>query len=123
MITAQIIKYWIFTLDGGWTSWSSWTSCNVTCGGGVKSRSRSCTNPKPSNGGAVCSGSTTQNLQCNGQLCPICKSLSFSFSFLKLLIKLKIKEWIISSMAAIQSDSCNKINWSTTVTIKLLLYC
>merc|ERR1712112_26651 len=36
-------------VDGGWSEWSS---CTTSCGGGVKKRS--CTNPKPANGGKDC---------------------------------------------------------------------
>ena len=47
--------------------WSTWSTCNKTCGGGTQTRT--CTNPSPSNGGADCSGSSSQS--CNNQGCPI----------------------------------------------------
>lgn len=50
-------------VNGGWTAWGA---CSVTCGGGTQSRT--CTNPSPANGGADCTGSSTQN--CNTQACP-----------------------------------------------------
>ena len=60
----------IFTVNGGWNGWGSWTSCTVTCEGGTKSRSRSCTNPKPSNGGKPCPGSSRDRPACNTNGCP-----------------------------------------------------
>lgn len=51
-------------VDGGWTGWST---CSLTCGGGTQTRS--CTNPSPANGGAACSGSSSQ--ACNTQSCSI----------------------------------------------------
>ncbi|KAJ8314516.1 hypothetical protein KUTeg_006666 [Tegillarca granosa] len=58
-------------IDGAWTSWGSWGSCTVTCGGGTQERSRSCTNPSPQYGGADCLGNTTDSMDCNTQICII----------------------------------------------------
>jgi hypothetical protein len=38
--------------------WSLWSSCNKLCGSGTKSRT--CTNPPPTNGGSSCSGINTR---------------------------------------------------------------
>ena len=51
-------------LKGGW---SNWGACSATCGGGTQTRT--CTNPAPANGGAYCSGASSQS--CNNQLCPV----------------------------------------------------
>lgn len=51
-------------IDGGW---SDWGACSKTCGGGIQDRS--CGNPAPANGGADCSGASSQ--ACNTQPCPI----------------------------------------------------
>nr|XP_022339841.1 semaphorin-5B-like isoform X4 [Crassostrea virginica] len=58
-------------IDGQWTSWGSYGSCTVTCGGGLQSRSRSCTNPAPLYGGASCAGSSSSSQACNTHNCPI----------------------------------------------------
>ncbi|XP_053390870.1 coadhesin-like, partial [Mercenaria mercenaria] len=42
--------------NGGWTNWDSWSTCSLTCGGGIQSRSRTCTNPRPSVLGQNCIG-------------------------------------------------------------------
>ncbi len=50
-------------VNGGWSDWSS---CSASCGGGT--RTRSCNNPSPANGGSTCSGAGTES--CNNQSCP-----------------------------------------------------
>ena len=59
-------------VNGGYSDWKPYGVCSKTCGGGVQTRSRTCTNPPPSNGGEDCSGlgpdSTTR--ECNNQECP-----------------------------------------------------
>ena len=55
--------------NGGWTKWGAYTACTKTCGGGTKSRSRSCTNPRPFGGGRECSGTNKQTVSCNSYAC------------------------------------------------------
>ena len=59
------------SVDGVWNTWSTWDSCTQTCGGGTKSRNRTCIF-KPDNGphGADCTGNTTDVVDCNTQQCP-----------------------------------------------------
>nr|XP_022335242.1 semaphorin-5B-like [Crassostrea virginica]XP_022335250.1 semaphorin-5B-like [Crassostrea virginica]XP_022335258.1 semaphorin-5B-like [Crassostrea virginica]XP_022335266.1 semaphorin-5B-like [Crassostrea virginica] len=42
------------TIHGHWSEWTSWSKCSTTCGNGQQTRSRSCTNPPPMNGGEDC---------------------------------------------------------------------
>nr|XP_061818785.1 A disintegrin and metalloproteinase with thrombospondin motifs 2-like [Nerophis lumbriciformis] len=57
--------------DGEWGSWSSYSSCSRTCGGGVRIRTRICDNPPPANGGRTCSGNSYEFLLCNrDEQCP-----------------------------------------------------
>nr|XP_009933251.1 PREDICTED: A disintegrin and metalloproteinase with thrombospondin motifs 14 [Opisthocomus hoazin] len=59
-----------YSQDGSWSSWSKFSSCSRTCGGGVRSRSRSCDNPPPSYGGRHCPGATYEYQVCNAEECP-----------------------------------------------------
>ncbi|XP_053438721.1 A disintegrin and metalloproteinase with thrombospondin motifs 14 [Nycticebus coucang] len=56
--------------DGGWSSWTKFGSCSRSCGGGVRSRSRSCDNPPPAYGGRPCSGPMFEYQVCNSEECP-----------------------------------------------------
>ncbi|MBI4035993.1 hypothetical protein HY383_03510 [Candidatus Daviesbacteria bacterium] len=56
-------------VNGGWSAWSSWSVCSVSCGSGNQTRSRTCTNPTPANGGTDCSGDSSQNQSCNSRPC------------------------------------------------------
>ncbi|XP_078693729.1 uncharacterized protein LOC144923237 [Branchiostoma floridae x Branchiostoma belcheri] len=59
-------------VDGGWTDWSPWSACSVTCGVGTETRDRTCTNPAPANGGADCDGLDQETQDCGtGVLCPV----------------------------------------------------
>uniref|UniRef100_A0A7M4FX41 ADAM metallopeptidase with thrombospondin type 1 motif 14 n=1 Tax=Crocodylus porosus TaxID=8502 RepID=A0A7M4FX41_CROPO len=58
-----------YSQDGSWSSWSKFGSCSRTCGGGVRSRSRSCNNPPPAYGGRNCPGSTYEYQICNTEEC------------------------------------------------------
>ena len=43
-------------VEGGWGSWGPWSQCSQTCGGGIRSSKRECSDPKPSGGGLYCLG-------------------------------------------------------------------
>ncbi|GAB1601890.1 properdin-like [Argonauta hians] len=58
--------------NGGWSLWSSWTPCPVTCGTAYRIRNRECNSPKPQRGGKYCRGVKTQKLECRGRRpCPV----------------------------------------------------
>ncbi|CAB4026763.1 Hypothetical predicted protein, partial [Paramuricea clavata] len=58
-------------IDGGFTPFGAWSDCSATCGGGVQSRMRTCTNPTPQFMGNDCQGVLVETKMCNVQLCPV----------------------------------------------------
>ncbi|XP_030063567.1 A disintegrin and metalloproteinase with thrombospondin motifs 13 isoform X1 [Microcaecilia unicolor] len=59
----------VAVVHGAWSSWSSFSSCSRTCGGGIIRRSRQCNNPRPAFGGHGCDGPGLQAEMCNTQAC------------------------------------------------------
>ena len=57
-------------VDGGWTVWTNWGACSLTCGTGSQNRTRTCTNPTPEHGGADCTGNPSETQNCNTNPCP-----------------------------------------------------
>ncbi|XP_070177905.1 SCO-spondin-like isoform X4 [Littorina saxatilis] len=55
--------------DGGWSSWSAWSQCPVTCGGGTKRKTRTCTNPAPACRGSYCPGASSETFTCATSQC------------------------------------------------------
>ncbi|CAB4006795.1 Hypothetical predicted protein, partial [Paramuricea clavata] len=53
------------SIDGNFTGWSFWSLCSVTCGEGVRKRTRNCTHPPPMYGGADCTGKRLDVRDCN----------------------------------------------------------
>jgi len=61
-------------INGNYGPWSAWTLCSKSCGGGVRSRVRNCTNPAPAFGGMDCSalGEPQESEPCKTrQICPV----------------------------------------------------
>ena len=66
----------VFSVDGVWVPWSTWEECDVTCGGGLQWRNRTCEGPFYD--GAECEGSHIDNRTCNDFPCPGKKERSFN---------------------------------------------
>jgi hypothetical protein len=62
-------------VNGNYSDWGEWSSCSVTCGGGTRTRNRTCTNPIPQENGKNCSGlgSAVDNEFCQNQSCTMRK--------------------------------------------------
>ncbi|XP_073476043.1 A disintegrin and metalloproteinase with thrombospondin motifs 20 [Aquarana catesbeiana] len=57
------------SVDGGWGPWEPYSSCSRTCGGGIKTSSRSCNQPEPRNGGKYCVGRRLKFRSCSTDSC------------------------------------------------------
>lgn len=64
------VQLMCISVDGSWATWGNWGTCTVTCGGGIQSRSRTCTNPAPQYGGANCPSFSSSTQACNTHNCP-----------------------------------------------------
>ncbi|XP_060132638.1 hemicentin-1 isoform X1 [Zootoca vivipara] len=58
-------------VNGKWASWSSWSACTMSCGGGTRQRTRDCSDPPPQYGGHKCEGNDMQVDFCNSDPCPM----------------------------------------------------
>ena len=58
-------------MDGEYTQWGAFTPCTTSCGNGIQTRSRNCTDPAPLHGGKYCDGSSKHQQQCKLMECPI----------------------------------------------------
>ncbi|XP_020628230.1 ectin-like [Orbicella faveolata] len=65
-------------VNGGFTQWSEYSACSTTCGRGVQTRTRTCTNPPPSGGGKGCGRVTQQNKKCNLKPCKGTEIINFN---------------------------------------------
>lgn len=61
-------------VDGQWSLWSTWTTCNVTCDGGLTTRYRICT--LAAYGGSDCEGDDRETLECNTHNCPVVSDMN-----------------------------------------------
>lgn len=59
----------LFPVDGGWTPWSVWSDCSVSCGRGMQVRTHACINPPPRNNGSDCRGPARETQQCLASPC------------------------------------------------------
>ena len=72
IITLLLFLIFVKAINGKYTRWTTWTQCSKTCGGGVRERYRSCTNPAPFGKGKNCNrfGKPRAVEKCNTKKCP-----------------------------------------------------
>ncbi|XP_060559955.1 coadhesin-like, partial [Ruditapes philippinarum] len=56
-------------VHGGWSDWSHWGTCSVTCDMGLQRRTRTCSNPPPSFAGNHCFGDNSKTQLCMPSPC------------------------------------------------------
>ena len=69
------------TVEGGWGKWYPWSSCSVSCGGGIRERTRFCNYPPPPKNGKDCAGSGESSESCNEHPCPALLSKLIKYLF------------------------------------------
>ena len=75
---------YLFPVNGGFSKWSSFSSCSKTCDDGVQIRTRSCTKPRPAHGGKACTGETKQSESCKIKDCASKRNILFFYNFSKI---------------------------------------
>ena len=58
------------SVNGGFSKWSTYSKCTVSCGGGSQERTRLCNNPEPRHGGSECIGPVRESALCGETKCP-----------------------------------------------------
>lgn len=76
---------WI-SVNGGWSDYGEWSVCSVTCGEGIRMRTRTCNNPPPGVGGLDCIGPANATERCSERICE--GKLNFIFSILSSILRL-----------------------------------
>ena len=66
-------------VDCVWGAYDAWSTCSKTCGGGVQIRTRK-VDTHAENGGAACTGLSSEQQECSTDACPAGKPY-YSFSF------------------------------------------
>ena len=85
--------YVLFSVDGDWGPWGSWSDCTRSCGSGNQKRYRVC--HEPLFGGKSCLGDESQVRKCNVKPCT-------GEHFMKVLVYLCIMCWLLVHFVTLQ---------------------
>jgi hypothetical protein len=69
---STLTKAYCIVGNGGWSNWTSNSTCTVTCGGDIQLHTRSCTHPSPNEIGTSCVGESYYEAVCYKNNC-LCK--------------------------------------------------
>ncbi|XP_033122270.1 thrombospondin-2-like isoform X2 [Anneissia japonica] len=60
-------------INGSWSEWTDFGDCSLTCGGGSRVRTRTCSDPAPNYNGLICpiDDPTEESEICNTDTCPV----------------------------------------------------
>lgn len=108
----NVISFTVKPINGNYGPWSAWTLCSKSCGGGVRSRVRNCTNPAPAFGGNDCSalGEPQESEPCKTRnICP-----GQYFAFYQSIVVLILLLWAIGIKASRTLVSCGDLIQCTT---------
>ena len=75
------LVYFALIVNGGLSTWSSYSKCSKTCGMGTQTRTRTCTNPKPQHGGKNCQQDLLESRSCKVKYCPGKQVFNDGYSF------------------------------------------
>ena len=88
----------LIPVNGQWSQWTPDQPCSMECGGGIQTRSRTCTEPAPANDGLDCEGEATDCQTCGtdpcGKNCPKIIPGLQGFFFLVAYSSIFIITWI-----------------------------
>ena len=65
----RVIKFLITLVNCKWSSYSEWSECSKSCGGGIRTSTRKI-KQESLNGGTPCAGEASRNETCNLDVCP-----------------------------------------------------
>ena len=64
LLDKYILMHIYVEVDGNWGQWGTWSGCDVTCGDGHMTRTRTCSSPAPEHGGKNCHGDNHESNTC-----------------------------------------------------------